>query len=128
MDQPSRGIYAAGFFVALLAFCSEVVCSVPLLFAPGWANGWPGGLTIHQVFSTGMTLVMFVMLMTIGIGAGCGVGFEVCCFRRGRRYAGRVVAVWVVVWAVLTVAACAWGYRQIYASAVEMWPRGYNAA
>ena len=52
----------------------EVLVSFPFFFAPGWANGWPGGLTIYQVWSTWLTLTLFVMLTTFGVAVGSLVG------------------------------------------------------
>jgi hypothetical protein len=102
--------------------------SFPFFFAPGWANGWPGGLTIHRVWSTWLTITFFVMLMTIGIGFGSLTSLLACAFPAGRRHSGDVLRTWMVIWTVLAVATCWWAFRGIYASTLEMWPNGYPVA
>jgi hypothetical protein len=99
--------------------------SFPFFFAPGWANGWPGGLTIYRVWSTWLTITLFVMLMTVGIGAGSLISLLACISPRGRPHAGKVLSTWMVIWAMLCVAFCAWAFSEIYASTLEMWPNGY---
>jgi len=110
---------------ALGALVLEVVGSFPFYFAPGWANGWPGGLTIYKVWSTWLTLTLFVMLMTFGVAVGSLVSLLCCLFPRGERYAGNLLGAWMVIWAVLSALTCAWAFRDIYASTLEMWPNGY---
>src|SRR5262245_55502004 len=43
----------------------------PLAFNPGWANEWPFGLSIDQVWSAGLSLVVCVTgtAVTLGLGA-----------------------------------------------------------
>jgi hypothetical protein len=113
------------FFLALIAPFGELVLSFPFFFAPGWANGWPGGLTIYRVWSTWLTITLFVILMTIGIGVGSLISLLACNFRRGLRNSGNVLATWMAVWTVLAVAACWRAFSEIYASTLEMWPAGY---
>jgi hypothetical protein len=111
--------------LASLALGAELVGSFGFFFAPGWANGWPGGLTIYQVWSTWLTLTVFMFLMTLGVGVGALVGLLCCIVPRGRRHAGTVFRAWIVIWAILSVVTCMWASRGIYASTLEMWPNGY---
>jgi hypothetical protein len=119
--------YGQLFVLACLALVVEAVGSFPLYFAPGWANGWPGGLTIYHVWSTWLTITFFIMLMTIGCGAGSLISLLSCAFPGGRRYAGYTLAGWLFFWTGLSLATCSWAFREIYASTLEMWPNGYPA-
>jgi hypothetical protein len=95
------------FLVAFLSF--------PFFFAPGWANGWTGGLTIHQVWSTWWTLTLLVMLLSFGVSVGSLVSLICCLFPRGRRRAGIVFGCWLVIWAILSLGASLWAWPRIYA-------------
>jgi hypothetical protein len=124
-----RSITPANCGVLLLGACAaltfEVAASFPLFFAPGWANGWPGGPTIYQVWSTWLTFTVFVLLVTIGLCAGALLSLLVSIFPRTRRYNGNMLIGWMVVWTVLCAAFCLRAFREIYASTLEMWPNGY---
>ena len=76
MRTLSQGTYGGLCLLALLALGAEVVASFPFFFAPGWANGWPGGLTIYLVWSAWLTVTLFVMLMTCGIGVGALITYR----------------------------------------------------
>jgi hypothetical protein len=125
MRSLSSADYGRIFFLGFAVFGAEVVGSFGFFFAPGWANGWPAGLSIYQVWSTWLTLVLFVMLITIGVALGSLV--SLCCslLPRGRRHAGNLLVSWMVIWAILTAVICAWAFREIYAATLEMWPNGY---
>jgi hypothetical protein len=113
------------FFVALRLLAALVIVSFGFFFAPGWANGWPGGLTIYQVWSTWLTVTFFVMLMTCGICLGSLVSLLFCLFPRGQRHTGNVFGAWMVIWTILSAVSCASAFREIYGSTLEMWPNGY---
>jgi len=113
------------FAIACLILVAEAVVSFPFFFAPGWANGWPGGLTIHRVWSTWLTITIFVMLVSAGLGLGSLISLVAGAFPLGRRNAREILGTWMVVWTVLCAGTCAWAFMQIYASTLEMWPNGY---
>jgi hypothetical protein len=117
--------YAGLSLIALLCLGSEFILAFPLFFAPGWANGWPGGLTIYQVWSTGMTIAVFVILATLGIALGSLLGFLLCIVAGGRLPVRILLWIWVATWSALSALVCVWVYREIYASALAMWPNGY---
>src|SRR4051812_17122777 len=120
MRPLSPTIFGGLFLLALLALGAEVVVSFPFFFAPGWANGWPGGLTIYQVWSTWLTVTLFVMMMTCGIGAGSLTSLLLCAFPRGRRHAATALVIWIDLWVILSVVICLWSFPVIYASTLEM--------
>jgi hypothetical protein len=124
-----RALTPANFGLLLTLACvmlaAEAVVSFPLWFAPGWANGWPGGLTIHQVWSTCFTIMLFIMLITVGVGLGSAISLVVCIFTRGRGQAGSVFGVWIVIWTIISAAVCFLAFKWMYASTLEMWPGGY---
>ena len=113
--------------VSCLALLGEAVVSFPFFFAPGWANGWPGGLTIYQVWSTWLIVVLFLMLMTVGVGVGSFVSLLANVFPAVRRHSGSVFGILMAVWSILSVATCSFAFMEIYASTLEMWPNGYPA-
>jgi hypothetical protein len=115
-------VLALGAFVALPV---EFVLGFPFLFAPGWANGWPGGLTIYAVWSAGMTAYLFVMMMTAGTAVGATVTFLVCLSSVDRRRVVYGFCVWQGIWTGLTIVTCTMAYRYIYALTLKEWPNGY---
>jgi hypothetical protein len=125
MRPPSASFYGGLFGLALLALGAEILISFPFYFAPGWANGWPGGLTIYQVWSTWLTLTLYIILMTCGIGVGSLISLFLSAFPSGRRHAGIALVAWIDLWVLLSVVTCLWAFPEVYASTLEMWPQGY---
>jgi hypothetical protein len=117
--------YRQLFVLSCAAVGAEAGASFPFFFAPGWANGWPCGLTIYRVWSTWLSITLFVMLMTAGVGVASLISFLACIFPGGRRHAGKVLAILIAIWAILSVTTCSWVFSEIYASTLEMWPNGY---
>jgi hypothetical protein len=66
-------IWVAAASVAALFI--ENVLGWLLFFSPGWANGWPFGLSFQLVVSVGLTGYLLLMLMTAAAGVGSIVGF-----------------------------------------------------
>jgi len=52
-----------------------------LFFSPGWANGWPFGLSFHTVASIGAIGYILLELTTAAAGVGAIVGL-ICIFLR----------------------------------------------
>ncbi|MFO0956299.1 MAG: hypothetical protein U0800_02400 [Isosphaeraceae bacterium] len=115
-------VAAAAAFVAIWL---ESSIGFGLAFSPGWANGWPGGLSVHTVWAAGMSLLLGLVLMTIAVGVGAAVA--AACSRRGLERRGLLLAflAWLLLAAALAWPATSWAYGRIHASAVEMWPGGY---
>jgi hypothetical protein len=112
--------------MAVVAFFFEAFIGFGLYFAPGWANGWPFGLTIHVVWSSGMTVLLFLLTVTLAVAIGAAVGL--CCswFKAGRRESRRAFALWLVGATATAFAISYLAYGVIFASTWEMWPNGYN--
>jgi hypothetical protein len=125
MRHPPAAFYRGLFRGALLALGIEIVSSFPLYFAPGWANGWPGGFTIYQVWSTWLTATLFIMLMTSGIAIGSLICLLISVLSGGRRYARVTLVIWIGLWVFLSAVACLRIFPEVYASTREMWPNGY---
>jgi hypothetical protein len=53
------------------------------------------------------------------------ISFLACIFPGGRLDAGKVLAILIAIWAILSVTTCSWVFSEIYASTLEMWPNGY---
>jgi hypothetical protein len=109
----------------LVALGCEAGCICPLSFAPGWANGWPFGLTIHAVWSGTMALLLFLVLMTVAASLGAVIGYTGNRFATGRRLGGSVYVIWLVVAAALALGVGVWAYQEIHAATLRMWPNGY---
>lgn len=122
----SRGRWNTIALGALVAFACEASFGFALWFAPGWANGWPLGLTIHTVWSTGMVVLLFLLSLTSAVSVGAAIGSVCARSEVGRRWDRPVFAAWL---AVVAVAAFVLAYRAfplIYSTTLEMWPNGYN--
>jgi hypothetical protein len=107
------------------ALAAELVIGFPFAFSPGWANGWPCGLTIHRVWSAGMTAYLFVLMITVGMGAGATITSLLRLLPPVRRRSESFFRAWLMLWTALTAVACTMAYRDAYASTLEMWPDGY---
>lgn len=95
-------------------------------YSPGWANGWPFGLSIQFVWSAGMTVLFSLLLMTAAAGAGAVVG-AVCAYCGvGLRHGRAIYAGWLVLCCALALFASLWAFREVHASTWELWPNGYN--
>jgi hypothetical protein len=125
MRPLSPAKYGLLFVVSCSALLAEAVLSFPFYFAPGWANGWPGGLTIYRVWSTWLTITLFVMLMTAGVGVASLISLLACIFPGGSRHSSKVLTILIAIWAILSVTTCSWAFSAIYSSTPEMWPNGY---
>jgi hypothetical protein len=87
-----------------------------LFFAPGWANGWPWGLSFELVVSAGMTAYISLMLMTASTGAGAIIAhFEASTGVRAEdqwqffiRWLCITSAVVVCLSSIVFLALCAW--------------------
>ena len=125
MRYPIVASYGRLFERALIALGVEILSSFPFYFAPGWANGWPGGLTMPLVWSTWLTATLFIVLITGGIGLGSLIGLLISYFPGGRRFAGATLIVWMGLWVFLAVVTCVWAFPEVYASTLKEWPNGY---
>jgi len=113
------------FLGSLAAFALEMMVGFHLSFAPGWANGWPGGLTMHRVWAAGITILLFAMSMTAGLSVMSIISRLLRTFSSDCRRAEIVLRTWLVLWATVTALVCVFAYREIYASTLGMWPAGY---
>ena len=108
----------------LLLF-GELFLMFALGFAPGWANGWPGGLSIYLVWPAGLTIILVVMLTTVGLGIGGCISLEQNM--SGRPSSGLPSAkTGFAIWFIMASVACPLFYVYLYLSALSMWPNGYN--
>jgi hypothetical protein len=70
----TAGLAAFGLFV-------ENFVGWFLFFSPGWANGWPFGLSFRTVASIGAIAYILLELTTAAIGVGAILGL-ICVFLR----------------------------------------------
>jgi hypothetical protein len=111
--------------VAVMVLAGELCLGCPLSFAPGWANGWPGGLSIYVVWSAWMTTWILLILLTLAIGVAAYAGLFISRRGLGRHWGRRLFAAWIAMAVILTLLACRPLYREIHTSTLQMWPNGY---
>lgn len=121
---PKAWLAIAGW--SLLVLEGEGFLGLVLAFSPGWANGWPFRLTIHPVWSTGMSVLLFLLLVTAGVGIGAVACAGCQRFGIGPRRARVLYMIWLACSAILAALASHWAFGVIHASTREMWPDGYN--
>jgi hypothetical protein len=103
----------------------ELCFGFSLWFAPGWANGWPFGLTIHVVWSVGMALLLFLVLVTTAAGLGAAVGWVGSQHVVGLRHGRKVYVAWLFLAAAAALALALETYQRTHATTLRMWPNGY---
>lgn len=106
-----------------VAFAAEAFAGFGLWFAPGWANRWPGGPSIHLVWPAGLTAVAGAMLLTAaaGVGAVLAAAYQ---RRAGRPPGRRALLAWLAASVAGTVVAVAYLFAVLRADALAMWPNG----
>src|SRR5262249_36017848 len=60
-------------YMAVALACSLIAGCIfcfGLFFSPGWANGWPFGLSFQLVISVAMTCCASIMLMAVAASVG----------------------------------------------------------
>ncbi len=65
-----------------------------LFFSPGWANGWPFGLSFHTVASIGIIVYILLELTTAAAGVGAIVGLICILLRVEEKYESLVYRNW----------------------------------
>src|SRR5260370_31283909 len=125
MRSPPAKTYGMLALGAIAALAFEVYVGFARGLNPGWENGWSGGLSIHRVWSAGMTCVLLAIEMTVGLGLGALTCLLLCRFATGRRHAGLVLVVWLVACIALAMLTSSWLYYEIHTSTLDMWPNGY---
>jgi|GEM_PF-5584778 len=122
----SPGVWHTIVLGSSSALACEAFFGFGLAFNPGWANGWPFGLTIHMVWPAGMSLLFFLLAMTAAVDLGAIVGAT--CSRNGvGLHRGRAAFItWLIGSGVVAMFASVWILKVISAQALEEWPNGYG--
>jgi hypothetical protein len=108
---------------AVLVF--EVYTGCGMSFNPGWANGWPFGMTIHAVFSTAMSGLSFLMLVTASVFAGSLIAACCATIGVGDRYIRLGFIALMICCTVAAAILTRLCFMEIYASTFKAWPNGY---
>jgi hypothetical protein len=117
------------FFVAAFSACAlfaEFFVSAFFFFSPGWANGWPFGLSFQLALAIGVTIWCAVMLMTAAAGLGAIIGFVCALFRLGEKRGIRVYCIWLGVAAAITLVVSIGIFASTYTDALKAFPDGYQ--
>lgn len=93
----------------------------PFFFAPGWANGWPG-LSMHVVWTSGMTFFVFIMLMTCASSFAGALGWLVLTVWSTFRHVGLLIASVLGIGLVVAGMLSRWFYQEVYDETLRMWP------
>jgi hypothetical protein len=88
-------IFIAGLAVFYLGF--EYWLGFVLLFSPGWACGWPFGVSFQTVLSAVITGGVSIMLWTAAAGEGAIAGFVCALARIGNNQGRRFYRYWLWV-------------------------------
>lgn len=89
-------------FILLLSVCVAVLMGLQMVgmtFQPGWANGWPGGLSKHSVWAG----VIAGQMSAAALGTGAAAVALPCHYlerRLGRAYIG---------WSAFVAVMLSWG-------------------
>jgi hypothetical protein len=107
-------------FAAIL--CMSLVMLVCMGFQPGWANGWPMGISKHSVFTLFVTTIFAVASVS-----GAGATLILLCFLAEhilkRPFVGWTSFVVVLLLVSVTVfMACPHVYAIVHADIVREWP------
>jgi len=99
-----------------------LIVSVGLVFQPGWANGWPGGISKHAVFASFAAAVFVVVSVSFASAAlvWLGVFVEQVVKRPFAGWTTFLVALILVTAYVLF--ACPQVYSEVHADIVREWP------
>lgn len=108
-------------FVPLVALLVEFFSAFQFYFAPGWANGWPG-LSMHVVWSSGMTLFVFITLMTCACSVAGILGWLVLTLWSSFRHARLLIATVLGLGFIVAGLFSWWFYQETYAETLRMWP------
>lgn len=94
-------------------------------FSPGWANGWPFGLSFQLVLSVAMTGYMSLMLMTAAAGVGAILEFigALAGLREERQRQFYCWWLWIAAAVILCVSVLA--FWRTYTWAWKEFPDGY---
>ena len=117
------------FFVTAISACAlfaEFFVGALFFFSPGWANGWPFGVSFQLALATGVTIWCAVMLMTAAAGLGAIIGFLCTLFRLGEKRGIRVYCIWLGVAAAITLVVSICIFASTYADALKAFPNGYD--
>jgi hypothetical protein len=105
---------------------TEIMFGFGLWFSPGWAKGWPGGLPIQLVYSTGLSLLLFIVFMTVASGTGAIV-LAISRLQRLKEEAKlQVFVTWLLLAGLAVSPIIIAGFFALHSAAMEMWPDGYN--
>jgi hypothetical protein len=112
--------------ISLLALLIEAFTVFGLAFNPGWANGWPFGLTIDSVWSAGLSFWFFMILMTVAVGLGA-LSLAACThFGFAHQHGRWIYACWLACCCVLALLVSLLVFREVQEGARELWPNGYH--
>ncbi|QDT36333.1 hypothetical protein [Stratiformator vulcanicus] len=66
------------FVASIVLLVCQAFVLIGLTFQPGWANGWPLGISKHSVFAAAVTIVRAAMSLTMvgGLSALAGANLE----------------------------------------------------
>jgi hypothetical protein len=114
-----------GYQILLVAACAlwfEALVTCGMGFQPGWANGWPFGISKHVVFAVWATGMLQAMIVTAGAGVLAVLCSHLQQLLRLKSVGWQAFACLVVVWLFVTIPVCCYVYPNVHAAIVKDWP------
>jgi hypothetical protein len=116
-------VWGAG--LSVVALFVENMLGWFLFFSPGWANGFPFGLSFQAVLSIGMTIYFLLLIVTAVAGVGAIVALILICFQVEDECASWLSRKWR--WfAVVFLCISAWIFWRAYVLVWQSFPDGYT--
>jgi hypothetical protein len=97
-----------------------------VFFSPGWANGWPFGLSFQSVISIAITIWLSIMLFTAFAGAGAIIGLGCAWMQIGKRNGLRIYRNWLWLSLVTVLCLSVLVFSRVYSSTCAEFPKGYS--
>jgi hypothetical protein len=127
--EPGGPQFAVEWFgiagAALLCLLFEYWLGFVLLFSPGWACGWPFGLSFQAVVSGVITGGISIMLCTAAAGAGAIAAFACTLARVGRNRVWQFYRTWLWLATFVILFLSVLVFQRVYASVSNDFPNGY---
>lgn len=107
--------------VAIAVAGMAVVNFVGMGFQPGWANGWPMGISKHVVFASFVTIVFTVVSVSASSALFIWLGFFAEQITKRSFVGWMSFLVVVLLMTVCVLLACPYVYSVVHADIIREW-------
>ena len=109
--------------IAGAAFVGTTISGYCFSFSPGWANF---GSKIYVVFAGGLALISFLSVFMLSATVGAAIGSLCSQSSRIQPRECWLYTGWLVISAMVAIAAARLAFLYFHNAALEAWPKGYN--